>query len=86
MSPLPRRLGWCLMALALAVGWGARGIGWTHYGPFPAAVAALLVGGIGVMLVLTDQMVRALYKELGRAAAKEPDLGQQAAEPPKTHP
>lgn len=72
MTLVPRRIGWVLMALALLVGWGARGNGLTHYGPFPAAAVALLVGGIGVMLVVTDMMVRGLYGEIGKAAARDP--------------
>jgi hypothetical protein len=66
MTPVPRRIGWLLMALALLIGWGARGAGWTHYGPFPAAAAALLVGGIGILLVITDAMVRGLYAQIGQ--------------------
>jgi hypothetical protein len=71
MTPIPRRIGWLMMAAALAIGWGARGAGWTHYGPFPAVAVALLVGGIGVMLVFTDMMVRGLYAEIGKAKASE---------------
>lgn len=71
MSPLPRRIGWVLMALSLAIGWGARGAGLSHYGPFPAVAVALLVGGIGVMLVVTDMMVRGLYAELDKAKRSE---------------
>jgi|GEM_PF-1199488 len=72
MNPIPRRIGWFLMALALAIGWGARGAGLTHYGPFPAAAVALLLGGVGVLLVFTDMMVRGLYGEIGKAAARGP--------------
>ncbi|NJS15623.1 MAG: hypothetical protein HC788_14785 [Sphingopyxis sp.] len=72
MTPLPRRIGWLLMALALVIGWGARGVGFTHYGPFPAVVVALIVGGVGVMLVFTDMMVRGLYGEIGKAKAAAP--------------
>lgn len=70
MTPLPRRIGWLLMALALAIGWGARGAGGTHYGPFPAAAVALILGSIGVMLVLTDRMVRGIYAQLDQAGSK----------------
>jgi hypothetical protein len=69
MSAWARRIGWLLMTLALAVGWGGRSAGVTHYGPFPAVAVALLVGGIGVMLVVTDMMVRGLYAQVGTAAA-----------------
>jgi hypothetical protein len=68
MTPVPRRIGWLLMAAALAIGWGAKGAGLTHYGPFPAVAVALLVGGIGVLLVVTDIMVRGLYAEVDKAA------------------
>lgn len=79
MTPLPRRIGWALMATALLVGWGGRGAGISHYGPFPAAVVALLVGGIGVMLVVTDMMVRGLYAELGKAEAQPGGALSEAA-------
>lgn len=75
LSPLPRRIGWALMALALAVAGAARGIGMTHYGPFPAVVVAMLVGGIGVMLVMTDMMVRGMYAELGKAKGEDKERG-----------
>jgi hypothetical protein len=71
ITPIPRRIGWLLMAAALAIGWGAKGAGLTHYGPFPAVVVALLVGGIGVMLVVTDMMVRGLYAEVAKAPRTE---------------
>jgi NADH:ubiquinone oxidoreductase subunit 6 (subunit J) len=75
MNPLPRRIGWALMALALAIGWGAREFGVAYYGPFPAVAVALLVGGIGVMLVFADMMVRGLYGEIGRSAARSEPAG-----------
>ena len=71
MSAWPRRIGWLLMVLALAAAWGGRSMGVTHYGPFPAVVVALFVGGIGVMLVVTDIMVRGLYAQVGAAAAQD---------------
>ena len=71
MNRIPLRIGWFLMALALAIGWGFKGAGLAYYGPFPAVVVALLVGGIGVMLVFTDMMVRGLYGEIGKAKAAE---------------
>lgn len=77
MNPLPRRIGWFLMALALAIGWGGKAAGLAYYGPFPAVVAALLVGGIGVILVFTDMMVRGLYGEIGKANA----AGSEALRP-----
>jgi hypothetical protein len=70
MNLWPRRIGWSFMALALAVAWGGRSMGATHYGPFPAVAVALLVGGIGVMLVVTDIMVRGIYAQVGAAAEK----------------
>lgn len=73
MTPFPRRAGWLLMALALLVAWGARGSGWTHYGPLPAAAVALLVGGIGIMLVVTDAMVRGLYHQIRTADRDDAD-------------
>jgi hypothetical protein len=71
MSPLPRRIGWLCMVLALGMAWAGRQAGVTHYGPFPAVVVALLVGGIGVMLVVTDIMVRGMYAQVAVAAASE---------------
>lgn len=69
MTPIPRRIGWVLMAFALAIGWGAKGVGMTHYGPLPAAAVALLVGGVGVLLVITDMMVRGIYAGLDQASS-----------------
>ena len=69
MTPIFRRTGWLLMALALGVAVAARWGGVSHYGPFPAVVVAMLVGGAGVLLVVTDRMVRALYMQVGPAAA-----------------
>lgn len=71
LTPIPRRVGWLLMVLALGVAVAARRADLTHYGPFPAVAVALLVGGIGVMLVVTDIMVRGLYAQVGQAAASE---------------
>jgi hypothetical protein len=68
MNPIPRRIGWLLMALALGIAVAARQFGVTYYGPLPALVVVLLVGGIGVMLVFTDMMVRGLYVQVGAAA------------------
>lgn len=79
MTAIPRRIGWLLMALALLVGWGGRSAGVTLYGPFPATVVALLIGGIGVMLVITDIMVRGLYAQVGDAAAKSEPAGASDA-------
>lgn len=70
MTPIPRRVGWLFMAVSLGVAWGGRSLGVTHYGPFPAVAVALLVGGIGVMLVVTDIMVRGLYAQVGTAAVQ----------------
>jgi hypothetical protein len=67
-----------MMAAALGVAAAERGGLLTHYGPFPAVVVALLVGGIGVMLVVTDMMVRGLYAEIGKAAARG-DQGDDTA-------
>lgn len=71
MSPLPRRIGWLLMAIALGIALAARALGWTYYGPFPAVVPAMLVGGIGLMLVVTDMMVRGIYGKLGKAKGED---------------
>lgn len=71
MTPIPRRIGWLLMLAALGIAVAARAAGATHYGPFPALVIVLLVGGIGVMLVVTDMMVRGLYAQVGAAAGAD---------------
>lgn len=68
MTPIPRRMGWLMMLVALGVAVAARQGGVTHYGPFPALVIVLLVSGIGVMLVFTDMMVRGLYAQVDAAA------------------
>lgn len=72
MNPIPRRIGWLLMLVALAVALAARMATATHFGPFPVAAIAILVGGIGMMLVLTDRMVRALYAQVDSVARSEP--------------
>ena len=64
MTPIPRRIGWLFMLIALGIAVAARQFGVNHYGPIPALVVVLLVGGIGVMLVFTDMMVRALYAQV----------------------
>jgi hypothetical protein len=79
LTPIPRRVGWLLMALAVLVGWGGRSMGVTHYGPFPAVAVMLLVGGIGVMLVVTDIMVRGMYAQVGAAAQSEAAAAGDAA-------
>ncbi|MDX2209205.1 MAG: hypothetical protein SFV20_02475 [Sphingopyxis sp.] len=71
MTPIPRRIGWILMFAALGVAVAARQFGMSNYGPFPALVIVLLVGGIGVMLVLTDMMVRGLYAQVDAAAGAD---------------
>lgn len=75
VTSIPRRIGWLLMLVALAVAVAARAFGMTHYGPFPALVIVLLVGGIGVMLVFTDMMVRGLYAQVGAAAKTSESTG-----------
>jgi hypothetical protein len=79
MSRLPRRIGWLCMALALAIALAARGGMVSHYGPVPAVVVVMLVGGVGIMLVLTDAMVRGLYAQLPKGDA-HPD-GPAQSEP-----
>lgn len=69
MTPIFRRSGWLCMMLAFSVAVAARWGGVSHYGPFPAVVVAMLVGGAGVLLVITDRMVRALYAQVGAAQA-----------------
>ena len=71
MTPIPRRIGWLFMLAALGVAVAARWGGVSHYGPFPAVVVAMLVGGIGVLLVVTDRMVRGLYAQVGAVAKSE---------------
>lgn len=79
LSPIPRRIGWLLMLAALGIAVAARQFGVSHYGPFPALVVVLLVGGIGVMLVFTDMMVRALYAQVGAAATSEAAKSESVA-------
>ncbi len=79
MTPIPRRIGWLLTLAALAVAVAARAAGATHYGPVPALVIVLLVGGIGVMLVFTDMMVRGLYAQVGAAAKSEAAKSESVA-------
>lgn len=78
LTPIPRRIGWLLMAACLGVAWAGRSAGVTHYGPFPAVAVALLVGGVGVMLVVTDIMVRGMYAQVGAAALEAAGAGDAA--------
>ena len=80
LTSIPRRVGWLLMAASLGVAWGARSMGVTHYGPFPAVAVALLVGGIGVMLVVTDIMVRGMYAQVGHAAKQGSAAASEAVQ------
>ena len=69
MTPIARRSGWLLMLAALGVAVAARWGGVSHYGPFPAVVVAMLLGGAGVLLVVTDRMVRVLYAQVAAVQA-----------------
>lgn len=69
MSRAGRLTGYALMAAAALLAVAMRRGMIDSLGPFPVAAVALLVGMIGVMLVLTDIMVRGLYAQV--AAAKD---------------
>ncbi|PZQ23910.1 MAG: hypothetical protein DI569_02790 [Sphingopyxis macrogoltabida] len=67
MSRAPRLAGYALMALAVLLGVLMRRGIVEAIGPFPVAAVALLIGMIGVMLVVTDLMVRGMYAQVGAA-------------------
>jgi hypothetical protein len=71
----PRLIGYALMVIAAALALAERRGVIDSLGPFPVAVAALLVGMIGVMLVFTDLMVRGLYAHIGAAKHDEREEG-----------
>lgn len=73
MSRAPRLTGYALMAVAALLALAMRRGVIDHFGPFPVAAVALLVGMIGVMLVFTDVMVRGLYAQVGAAKNSAPD-------------
>lgn len=76
MTPWPRRIGYAIMAAALALLVLLRRDALPSIGPFPTAVVALLTGAIGVMLVFTDLMVRWLYAQVDAAKAQDQPDGQ----------
>lgn len=65
-----RLIGYALMALTM-VALIMRRQGVEALGPFPITALALFLGMIGIMLVLTDMMVRGLYARV--ESAKEPE-------------
>lgn len=71
LSHWPRRIGYLLMAAAMlfAVAW-RRGL-LDGIDRLYAVGPALLVGGVGVVLVFTDLLVRALYSQVDVAKAAE---------------
>lgn len=74
MSRMPRRIGYCLMGLTLLAALGGKQGWFAGIGPVPAAAVAIIVGALGVMLVMTDLMVRAMYAQteaMKRAEAAE---------------
>jgi hypothetical protein len=79
MTPIPRRIGWLFMLIALGIAVAARQFGVSHYGPVPALVIVLLAGGIGVMLVVTDLVVRGLYAQVRAAAKSETTKSESVA-------
>lgn len=74
MSRMPRMIGYCLMGLTLLAALGGKQGWFGGIGPVPAAAVAIILGALGVMLVMTDLMVRGMYAQteaMKRAEAAE---------------
>ncbi len=71
MTRAPRFIGYALMAVAASIAVASREKDIESIGPFPVVALALFFGMIGVMLVVTDLMVRGLYAQV-EAAGRAP--------------
>lgn len=83
MSRMPRMIGYCLMGLTLAAAVGGKQGWFGGIGPVPAAAVAIILGALGVMLVMTDLMVRGLYAQadaMARAEAAEAERAGDGAD------
>lgn len=73
MSRAGRLIGYGFMALAALLAVLMRQAAVATIGPFPAVAVALFAAMVGVMLVLTDLMVRGLYAQVDAARNSAPD-------------
>lgn len=73
MTRAPRFIGYALIVAAAALAVAMKRGTVDSIGPFPGVAVALFVGMLGVMLVLTDLMVRGLYAQVEAAAQAQPD-------------
>lgn len=87
MNAAPRLIGYACMAASLALALAARRGVIDGFGPVPVIVPVLVLGGFGVLLVLTHMMVRALYRQIDAARAAAGDgQGPHAADAPGAGP
>lgn len=73
MTRAGRFTGYAFMAAAALVAVLMRNGSLATIGPFPAVAIALFLAMVGVMLVLTDLMVRGLYAQVDAAKNAAPD-------------
>ena len=73
MSRAGRFIGYGLMAAAALLAVLMRRGSVETVGPFPAIAITLFLAMVGVMLVLTDLMVRGLYAQVDAAKHATPD-------------
>jgi len=74
MTRAGRYTGYAFMAAAALVAVLMRLGAVATVGPFPAVAIALFLAMVGIMLVLTDLMVRGLYAQVDAAKSHESGL------------
>lgn len=80
MSKMPRWIGYMFMLVTLVIALGAKQ-GWmSDFGRVPAVAVAIMTGAIGVVLVFTDMMVRALYAQTAKLAQAQAEAERAEAE------
>lgn len=83
LTPWPRRIGYGMMASALAIALLERRGLVASIGPLPVIVAVLMFGMIGAMLVFTDLMVRSIYAQIDAARQRQQGLDPEQSQSPE---
>src|SRR3546814_17288453 len=81
MSRIPRLAGYGFMAAAALLAAVMKKEGAQTVGPLPAVAVALVLGMVGVMLVLTDLMVRGRSAQVDAARSEERRVGKGGVGP-----